>query len=62
MDMLSVAGVTGAFVLLACQMRILGFTSPSVSLTNFVNNIVAIRSGLFRYFKKGRMACLPHDD
>lgn len=36
--------------------RPLGFTSPGVSSTNFVYNIVAIPSGVYQYFKEGRMA------
>lgn len=52
----SMAGVSGAFILLPFQMSVLGFTSPSVSSTNFVYNIVAIPSGVYRYFKEGRMA------
>jgi hypothetical protein len=50
------AGVSGAFILLPFQMSVLGFTSPAVSSTNFVYNIVAIPSGVYRYFKEGRMA------
>ncbi len=52
----SMAGVSGAFILLPFQMSILGFTSPAVSSTNFVYNIVAIPSGVYRYFREGRMA------
>jgi uncharacterized membrane protein YfcA len=52
----SMAGVSGAFLLLPFQMSVLGFTSPAVSSTNFVYNIVAIPSGVYRYFKEGRMA------
>jgi uncharacterized membrane protein YfcA len=52
----SMGGVSGAFVLLPFQMSVLGFTSPAVSSTNFVYNIVAIPSGVYRYFKEGRMA------
>jgi uncharacterized membrane protein YfcA len=52
----SMAGVSGAFILLPFQMSVLGFTSPAVSSTNFVYNIVAIPSGACRYFKEGRMA------
>jgi uncharacterized membrane protein YfcA len=50
------AGVSGAFILLPFQMSVLGFTSPAVSSTNFVYNIVAIPGGVYRYFKEGRMA------
>ncbi|MBI4691766.1 MAG: sulfite exporter TauE/SafE family protein [Nitrospirae bacterium] len=52
----SMAGVSGAFLLLPFQMSILKYTSPSVSATNFVFNIVAIPSGVYRYIKEGRMA------
>ena len=52
----SMAGVSGAFILLPYQMSVLGFTTPSVSSTNFVYNIVAIPSGVYRYFREGRMA------
>jgi hypothetical protein len=52
----SLAGVSGAFILLPFQMSFLGFTSPAVSSTNFVYNIVAIPSGVYQYLKEGRMA------
>jgi len=49
-------GVSGAFLILPFQMSVLKFTSPSVSATNFVFNIVAIPSGVYRYIREGRMA------
>lgn len=52
----SMGGISGAFILLPFQMSFLNFTSPSVSSTNFVYNIVAIPSGVYRYIKEGRMA------
>jgi uncharacterized membrane protein YfcA len=52
----SMGGVSGAFLLLPFQVSILGFTSPSVSSTNLVYNIIAIPSGVYRYIKEGRMA------
>lgn len=52
----SMGGVSGAFLLLPFQVSCLHFTSPSVSSTNFVFNIVAIPSGVYRYLKEGRMA------
>ena len=52
----SMGGVSGAFLLLPFQMSALKYTSPSVSATNFVFNIVAIPSGVYRYIKEGRMA------
>ncbi len=51
----SMGGVSGAFLLLPFQMSFLGFTSPSVSPTNLVYNIVSIPSGVWRYLKEGRM-------
>jgi len=52
----SMGGVSGAFLLLPFQMSVLNFTSPSVSATNFVFNIVAIPSGVYRFLREGRMA------
>jgi uncharacterized membrane protein YfcA len=52
----SMGGVSGAFLLLPFQMSVLGYTAPSVSGTNFVFNIVAIPSGVYRYIREGRMA------
>ncbi|MFA5802230.1 MAG: sulfite exporter TauE/SafE family protein [Thermoleophilia bacterium] len=52
----SMSGVSGAFLILPFQMSYLNFTSPSVSSTNFVFNIVAIPSGVYRYIRDGRMA------
>lgn len=51
----SMGGVSGAFLLLPFQMSVLGYTSPSVSATNQVFNIVAIPSGVYRYIREGRM-------
>ena len=51
----SMGGVSGAFLLLPFQVSVLGFTSPAVSPTNLVFNIVAIPSGVYRYLKEGRM-------
>ena len=51
----SMGGVSGAFLLLPFQVSVLGFTSPSVSSTNQLFNIVAIPSGVHRYLKEGRM-------
>ena len=52
----SMGGVSGAFLLLPFQVSFLNFTSPAVSATKFVYNIVAIPSGVYRYLKEGRMA------
>jgi hypothetical protein len=50
------AGVSGAFLLLPFQVSVLHFTSPAVSPTNLIYNIVAIPGGLYRYIREGRMA------
>jgi len=51
----SMGGVSGAFLLLPFQMSFLGYTNPSVSATNQLFNIVAIPSGVYRYYREGRM-------
>jgi len=51
----SQGGISGAFLILPFQVSFLGFTSPSVSSTNLVYNIVAIPSGVYRYIREGRM-------
>src|SRR5918912_3006013 len=49
------AGVSGAFLLLPFQVSVLGFTSPAVSPTNLVYNIVATPGGVYRYVREGRV-------
>jgi uncharacterized membrane protein YfcA len=51
----SMGGISGAFLLLPFQVSVLGFTSPAVSPTNLIFNIVAIPSGVYRYIREGRM-------
>ena len=51
----SMAGVSGAFLLLPFQVSVLGFDSPAVSSTNHLFNVVAIPSGIYRFIKEGRM-------
>ena len=51
----SIGGVSGAFLILPFQISILGFTGPAVSPTNLVYNIVAIPSGVYRYWHERRM-------
>jgi hypothetical protein len=51
----SMAGISGAVLLLPFQVSVLGLTSPAVSGTNLVFNIVAIPSGAYRYFREGRL-------
>jgi len=51
----SMGGVSGAFLILPFQVSVLGFTSPAVSPTNQLFNIVSIPSGVYRYIREGRM-------
>lgn len=48
-------GLSGAFLILPFQVSVLGFTSPAVSPTNLVFNVVGIPSGVYRYFREGRL-------
>ena len=50
----SMAGLSGAFLLLPFQMSVLGFVGPAVSATNHLFNIVAAPAGVYRYYKEGR--------
>jgi uncharacterized protein len=51
----SMGGISGAFLLLPFQMSFLNFTNPSVSATNQLYNVVAIPTGVYRYWREGRM-------
>jgi uncharacterized membrane protein YfcA len=51
----SPAGVSGAFLLLPFQVSVLNYTSPSVSPTNLIYNIIATPGGIYRYIKEKRM-------
>ncbi|MFQ6008098.1 MAG: sulfite exporter TauE/SafE family protein [Candidatus Zixiibacteriota bacterium] len=51
----STGGLSGAFLLLPFQVSALGFTGPAVTPTNLVFNIVAIPSGVYRYYREKRM-------
>jgi uncharacterized membrane protein YfcA len=51
----STAGVSGAFILLPFQVSILGFSSPAVSPTNLVFNVIAIPGGIYRFIREKRM-------
>jgi len=55
-SIVSIGGISGAFVLLPFQMSILGYTSPGVSATNFVYNIVSIPSGIYKHIKDKRLS------
>lgn len=49
------ADVSGAFLLLPFQVSVLGFTTPAVSPTNLVYNILATPGGVYRYVREGRV-------
>ncbi len=51
----SMSGISGAFLLLPFQMEFLNYTSPTVSATNQVYNIISIPSGLYIYAKEKRL-------
>jgi uncharacterized membrane protein YfcA len=51
----SMGGVSGAFLLLPFQVSALGFTSPAVSPTNHVYNVVSTPGGVWRFIREGRM-------
>jgi uncharacterized protein len=51
----SMAGISGAFLILPFQMSVLGFTTPAVTPTNLVFNVIGIPSAVYKYFKEGRM-------
>lgn len=48
-------GLSGAFLLLPFQMSVLGFTTPAVSATNHLYNVVAIPSGVWRFARERRL-------
>lgn len=49
------AGISGAFLLLPFQVSILGYTAPSVTATNHLFNVIAIPSGVYRYWREKRL-------
>ncbi len=51
----SMGGISGAFLLLPFQMSFLNYTNPSVSATNQLYNVVAIPTGVYRYWREGRV-------
>jgi uncharacterized membrane protein YfcA len=50
----SMAGISGAFLLLPFQMSVLGFTTTSVTSTNFLLNVTGTPGGIYRYIKECR--------
>jgi len=55
-SIVSIGGVSGAFVLLPFQMSVLGYTNPGVTATNFIYNIISIPSGIYRYIKNKQIS------
>ena len=51
----SMAGVSGAFLLLPFQVSVLGFASPAATATNFVYNVVGTPGGVWRYLRERRV-------
>ncbi len=51
----SMTGVSGAFLLLPFQMSVLGFTTPGVSPTNLIYNMVGTPAGVFSYVRQRKM-------
>ncbi|MDP8206066.1 MAG: sulfite exporter TauE/SafE family protein [Candidatus Electryonea clarkiae] len=51
----SIGGISGAFILMPFQLSVLGFTSPAVTPTNLLFNVIAVPSGVYRYVREGRM-------
>ena len=52
----SMAGISGAFLLLPFQMSVLGFTTPAVSATNLLYNVTGTPAGVYRYARERRFA------
>jgi uncharacterized membrane protein YfcA len=52
----SMAGISGAFLLLPFQMSVLGFNTTSVTSTNFLFNVAGTPGGVYRYIKERRFA------
>ncbi len=51
----SMGGVSGAFLLLPIQLICFGHAHPSISATNQMYNIMAIPSGVYRYWRERRV-------
>ena len=50
----SPAGISGAILLMPFQISVLGIRDPSANATNFLYNVIAIPSGVYRYWREGR--------
>jgi len=51
----SMAGISGAFLLLPFQVSVLGFATPSVTATNFLYNVVGTPGGVIRFIREKRL-------
>lgn len=51
----SMGGVSGAFLLLPFQVSVLGFTTPAVSATNQLFNIIGIPASIWQFIREDRM-------
>ena len=51
----SMGGLSGAFILLPFQVSILEFSTPAVTPTNLVYNIIAIPGGVYRFIREKQM-------
>jgi len=51
----SMGGLSGAFILLPFQVSVLGFSTPAVTPTNLVYNIIAIPGGVYRFIRGKQM-------
>lgn len=51
----SLAGISGAFLLLPFQIGILGYAGPGVSATNQLFNVLACPSGIWKFWREGRL-------
>lgn len=51
----SMGGISGAFFLLPFQISVLGYTTPGVSATNHIFNVLACPAGVWRYYREGRL-------
>ncbi len=51
----SLAGLSGAFLLLPFQVSVLGYTGLGVSATNHLYNVIATQGGIYRLWRHGRL-------
>lgn len=49
------AGVSGAFLLLPFQFSVLGFTTPGVTATNLLYNVISTPGGILRFRSQGSL-------